>query len=225
MKYFTSAVIFSAVMGQALAICPGFNYGIGHQQDLGNGVSRCTCCLSYKMYLLFTLLRAVYAGTVYDDSCNAVDGLTTTENPCTQGIFSCSPPPIIFDGYTNTFTHLQSVVHRTSHSLHILNTTPSTRYACRTDPNSGTCGSDSISVCVSGTFHISWYSIVQYCSNSAATTATECTQHEERCCVLIWSCHDAEYHGCGCVSLTSGGGTSCFSACCINTPEFNLYSP
>ena len=23
------------------AICPGFNYGIGNQQSLGNGVSRC----------------------------------------------------------------------------------------------------------------------------------------------------------------------------------------
>ena len=42
MKYFTTAVVLSAVLGQAVGICPGFNYGIGNQQNLGNGVSRCT---------------------------------------------------------------------------------------------------------------------------------------------------------------------------------------
>ncbi|KIK64535.1 hypothetical protein GYMLUDRAFT_56939 [Collybiopsis luxurians FD-317 M1] len=89
-----------------LAICPGFNYGIGNVQSLGDGFNK---------------------WTVYDDSCNPVDGLITNENPCTEGIFACSPPPILFDGYTNTFTGL--------------------KYACRTDPNSGTCGNDVISVC------------------------------------------------------------------------------
>jgi NAD dependent epimerase/dehydratase family enzyme len=69
----------------AAAICPGFNYGIGNQQALGNGISR---------------------WTIYDDGCNAVDSLTTTKNPCTTGTFGCSPPPIIFNRYTNTFTHL-----------------------------------------------------------------------------------------------------------------------
>lgn len=106
MKYSTSVIVLTVAIGQAMAICPGFNFGIGNQQNLGNGISR---------------------WTVYDDSCNAVDGLTTTGNPCTEGIFGCSPPPIIFDEYTNTFTGL--------------------RYACRTDPNSGVCGSDVISVC------------------------------------------------------------------------------
>ncbi|KAI0786919.1 hypothetical protein C8Q75DRAFT_720300 [Abortiporus biennis] len=90
----------------ALSICPGFNFGIGNVMSLGNGVNR---------------------WNVYDDSCNQVDGLTTNQNPCNEGIFGCSPPPIIFNEYTNTFTGL--------------------RYACRTDPNSGVCGNDVISVC------------------------------------------------------------------------------
>lgn len=41
MKYLTSAIVASALLGQALAICPGFNYGVGNQQNLGGGVSRC----------------------------------------------------------------------------------------------------------------------------------------------------------------------------------------
>ncbi|KIM47344.1 hypothetical protein M413DRAFT_64049 [Hebeloma cylindrosporum] len=94
------------LVSSSLAICPGFNYGVGNVQSLGGGVNR---------------------WNVYDDSCNVVDGLTTTFNPCTVGTFGCSPPPIIFNEYTNSFTGL--------------------RYACRTDPNSGTCGSDVVSVC------------------------------------------------------------------------------
>lgn len=39
---------------------------------------------------------------VYDDSCNIVDSLNTNQNACTQGIFGCSPPPIIFDQYTSS---------------------------------------------------------------------------------------------------------------------------
>ncbi|KAI0653514.1 hypothetical protein C8Q70DRAFT_927606 [Cubamyces menziesii] len=87
-------------------ICPGFNYAIGNQIVIGDGISR---------------------WNVYDHSCNAIDGLITEENPCDAGIFGCSPPPIIFDRYTNSFSGLI--------------------YACRTDPNSGVCGSDVISVC------------------------------------------------------------------------------
>ncbi|TFK35361.1 hypothetical protein BDQ12DRAFT_321278 [Crucibulum laeve] len=90
----------------AVAICPGFNFGIGNVEPLGGGVNR---------------------WTVFDDNCNAVDGLTTNQNPCTQGIFGCSPAPVIFNHYRNTFTGLQ--------------------YACRTDPNSGSCGGVTISVC------------------------------------------------------------------------------
>ncbi|VDB90159.1 unnamed protein product [Peniophora sp. CBMAI 1063] len=106
MKTSTFVALVAAVAGQVSAICPGFNYGIGNQQSLGGGVSR---------------------WTVYNDDCSAADSLTTNKNPCDQGIFGCSPPPIIFNHYTNTFTGL--------------------KYVCRTDPNSGKCGSDVISVC------------------------------------------------------------------------------
>ncbi|TFK60606.1 hypothetical protein BDN72DRAFT_850388 [Pluteus cervinus] len=94
-----------ALADVTLTICPGFNYGIGNVQR-GNVFNR---------------------WTIYDDNCNAVDSLTTTGNPCTSGIFGCSPPPIIFNRYTNSFTGLV--------------------YACRTDPRSGVCGNDVISVC------------------------------------------------------------------------------
>lgn len=111
MQSLTLAFVLSAVVGQTLAICAGFNYAIGHQQNLGGGVSRCTfsCLLGHIPQSL--TLGIAYAGQVYDDSCNPVDSLTTTGNPCTSGTFSCSPPPIIFNGYTNTFSHLQSVLN------------------------------------------------------------------------------------------------------------------
>ncbi|KAF8187163.1 hypothetical protein BJ912DRAFT_1022684 [Pholiota molesta] len=102
----TTLIALSVLVASVAAICPGYNYGIGNVMSLGDGIDR---------------------WNVYDDSCNAVDGLVTNKNPCTQGIFGCSPAPIIFDQYTNTFTGLI--------------------YACRTDPASGNCGSDVISVC------------------------------------------------------------------------------
>ncbi|KAI0792894.1 hypothetical protein C8Q75DRAFT_804607 [Abortiporus biennis] len=102
----TALLVPFVLVAPVLSICPGFNFGIGNQQSLGNGISR---------------------WTVYDDSCNPADSLTTTENPCTQGIFTCSPPPITFTGYTSSQTGL--------------------KYTCRPDPNSGTCGNDAISVC------------------------------------------------------------------------------
>ncbi|KAF8880227.1 hypothetical protein CPB84DRAFT_1687666, partial [Gymnopilus junonius] len=92
------------------SICPGYNYGIGNVIREGT-----------------TGNAQLNRWNVYDDSCNIVDGLLTTENPCTEGIFGCSPPPIIFNRYTNSFTGLI--------------------YSCRTDPASGTCGNDVISVC------------------------------------------------------------------------------
>ncbi|KAF8187898.1 hypothetical protein K438DRAFT_1594834 [Mycena galopus ATCC 62051] len=106
MKITASLAIVVALGVSVGAICPGFNYAIGNVIPEGNDVNR---------------------WNVYDDSCNVVDGLTTNQNPCTEGIFGCSPPPVIFDQYTNSFTGL--------------------RYACRPDPNSGVCGSDVISVC------------------------------------------------------------------------------
>ena len=41
MKTFTFVALVAAAAGQASAICAGFNYGIGNQQNLGGGVSRC----------------------------------------------------------------------------------------------------------------------------------------------------------------------------------------
>ncbi|KAI0786925.1 hypothetical protein C8Q75DRAFT_720314 [Abortiporus biennis] len=107
MLHFSTVLLIPFLLASpALSICPGFNYGIGNVMSLGDGINR---------------------WNVYDDSCNQVDGLVTNENPCTEGIFGCSPPPIIFNRYTNSFTGLI--------------------YACRTDPNSGVCGNDVISVC------------------------------------------------------------------------------
>ncbi|KAJ7510746.1 hypothetical protein B0H11DRAFT_1789828, partial [Mycena galericulata] len=90
----------------ARAICPGFNFAIGNLIPLPEGVDR---------------------WNVYNGSCIVVDGLTTANNPCNQGIFGCSPAPIIFDHYTNTATGLE--------------------YTCGRDPNSDVCGNDIISVC------------------------------------------------------------------------------
>ncbi|KAJ7153304.1 hypothetical protein C8R46DRAFT_912582 [Mycena filopes] len=106
MKTTLSIALLVSLATTVSAICPGFNYGIGNVIGEGNGINR---------------------WNVYDDSCNVVDGLTTNENPCTTHIFGCSPPPIIFNRYTNSFNGLV--------------------YACRTDPNSGSCGNDVISVC------------------------------------------------------------------------------
>ncbi|PBK73922.1 hypothetical protein ARMSODRAFT_951449 [Armillaria solidipes] len=61
---------------------------------------------------------------VYDDSCNTA--LTViTDNPCTQGSFSCSPHPIKFTG------------------LHF----NGKNYACRADSRSGSCHGHKIQVC------------------------------------------------------------------------------
>ncbi|KAK0226500.1 hypothetical protein IW262DRAFT_1457733 [Armillaria fumosa] len=93
--------ILAATVGMANAICPGYNFGIA---DLGGGPPG-----SWR---------------VYDDSCNPV--LTViTDNPCTQGSFSCSPAPITFTGL-----HLNGQ-----------------NYACRGDPNSGSCDGHGIQVC------------------------------------------------------------------------------
>jgi hypothetical protein len=85
--HFPTLILVPLAAGLASAICPGFNFGIGNQKALGSGISR---------------------WVVYDANCNAVDSLTTTENPCTarSGIFGCSPPPITFNRYKSTFSGL-----------------------------------------------------------------------------------------------------------------------
>ena len=68
-----------------------------------------------------------FADYVYDDTCEIVETLIYTgSNPCTDGSFSCSPPPITITG------------------ANILGSW----YECRTDPRSGSCG-HKINVCVS----------------------------------------------------------------------------
>lgn len=44
MQFPTLKFTVLAILGSATsvsAICPGFNYGVGHVRNLGNGVSRC----------------------------------------------------------------------------------------------------------------------------------------------------------------------------------------
>jgi hypothetical protein len=79
--HFSTLMLAPLAAGFASAICPGFNFGIGNQQNLGNGISR---------------------WNVYDDSCTVVDGLTTTKNPCSTGIFGCTSAPITFNSYKST---------------------------------------------------------------------------------------------------------------------------
>jgi hypothetical protein len=114
MKFTIATAILPLFLAhQAVGICPGFNFGIGNVQRLGNGVNRCkryTLPLRVNNDGLFTTCFSSFlTGNVYDDSCNQVDGLTTTGNPCTNGIFGCSPPPVTFNRYTSTFTGLMLV--------------------------------------------------------------------------------------------------------------------
>jgi hypothetical protein len=109
MKFTIATVVLPLFLAyQAAAICPGFNYGIGNVQNLGNGVNRCKLFL-IKLFKKIDRDGLLLVGSVYDDSCKQVDGLTTTGNPCTQGIFGCTPPPITFNRYTSTFSGLMLV--------------------------------------------------------------------------------------------------------------------
>ncbi|KAF5378652.1 hypothetical protein D9757_009533 [Collybiopsis confluens] len=64
------------------AICNGSNIGIGSLQRLSNGTA---------------------GWSFFDNSCNTVSfvDFTSAQNPCTSGIFSCSPAPVQFTGYLN----------------------------------------------------------------------------------------------------------------------------
>ena len=45
MKFTIATTILPLFLAhQAVGICPGFNYGIGNVQRLGNGINRCKCC-------------------------------------------------------------------------------------------------------------------------------------------------------------------------------------
>lgn len=44
MKFAVATAILPLFLAyQAVAICPGFNFGIGNVQSLGNGINRCKC--------------------------------------------------------------------------------------------------------------------------------------------------------------------------------------
>lgn len=66
---------------------------------------------------------------MYDTNCRAIDSLTTTGNPCDSGMFGCTPAPITFNRWRYNANGLW--------------------FSCRTDSRAGSCGGDSISVCVS----------------------------------------------------------------------------
>jgi hypothetical protein len=97
----------------AVGICPGFNFGIGNVKHFGNGNNQCKCYtlpLTVNNDGLFaTFSSSFLTGNVYDASCKRVDGLTTVGNPCTQGVFGCSPPPVTFNRYKSTSTGLMLV--------------------------------------------------------------------------------------------------------------------
>ncbi|THU89565.1 hypothetical protein K435DRAFT_677584 [Dendrothele bispora CBS 962.96] len=103
------ALFTLSLVYQAFAICAGgFDFGIGQKISGQPGAPNDT------------------RWNVYDIGCHVIDGLTTHENPCDQGIFGCSPE-LLFARYINTDTNL--------------------RYACREDPLSENCGGNPISVC------------------------------------------------------------------------------
>ena len=109
MKFTVATVILPLFLAhQAVAICPGFNFGIGNIQRLGNGINRCKC-YTFASQRHLSFFPPLYPGNVYDDNCKQVDGLTTTGNPCTQGIFGCTPAPVTFNRYTSTFSGLMLV--------------------------------------------------------------------------------------------------------------------
>ncbi|THH27967.1 hypothetical protein EUX98_g6233 [Antrodiella citrinella] len=62
---------------------------------------------------------------IYDDGCNVIETDIFSSNPCTQGKFSCSPAPITITG-----AEINGLW-----------------YACRPDPNSGSCNGYNINVC------------------------------------------------------------------------------
>jgi hypothetical protein len=99
-----------AATTEVAAICPGFNFAIGNvipQGRLGDAdVNRCMYLSARRFKPQVNRIQFCLVGNVYDDGCAVVDSLTTTGNPCDAGIFGCSPPPILFNTYTSTFTGL-----------------------------------------------------------------------------------------------------------------------
>ncbi|KAF5378648.1 hypothetical protein D9757_009536 [Collybiopsis confluens] len=92
------------------AVCDEATFGIGNLQSLSNGTNR---------------------WPFFDHSCNTVHfvDLKLAQNPCTGGIFTCTPAPILFKSY--------------------INQTDKSKYTCEKDSTPEICNSVPISVCCS----------------------------------------------------------------------------
>jgi len=81
------------------AICPGYNFGIADTGPSAEDPELGTC--EVHPFCIDDMLRwdttVHIAGEVFDDSCNVMKEVITS-NPCTEGTFDCSPAPITFTG-------------------------------------------------------------------------------------------------------------------------------
>ncbi|KAE9393210.1 hypothetical protein BT96DRAFT_229639 [Gymnopus androsaceus JB14] len=104
----TVSLISAATFATGVAaICSSFSYGVGNVISLSDTLNK---------------------WNVYNENCDVVDSLTTSDNPCTVGMFGCTPAPITFDKFTNI--------------------TNNASYICVSEPYSGeVCGNNTISVC------------------------------------------------------------------------------
>jgi len=108
MRALTASLISAATFANgATAICSSFSYGVGN---------------------LISLSDTLNKWNIYNENCDVVDSLTTSDNPCTVGTFGCTASPIKFNSYTNI--------------------TDKKSYSCLPEPYSGeVCGNNTISVC------------------------------------------------------------------------------
>jgi len=129
------AALIGIIASPVLGVCPGFNFAL---QDRGN--QNCTFCFrSFLLSFPFSPVISTRPDNIFDDSCNGVQTyIYTGVNACTQGTLTCSPPPVTITGAKINglwFVHLPSCTSNDSRNLTCL----SIRYACRADPNSGSC--------------------------------------------------------------------------------------
>ncbi|KZV61890.1 hypothetical protein PENSPDRAFT_592216 [Peniophora sp. CONT] len=85
MRDLASLVLLATVVGRAYAICSGFDFGIISVVGIPTG-------------------KNVWRWVVYNNDCDPVDGMCTHNNICNfKSPFGCSPAPIFFNQYWNTF--------------------------------------------------------------------------------------------------------------------------
>ena len=130
------------------AICPGFNYAIGNLQSLGNGINRCApkrvCCLTPWSFLILS------QGTSTTIAATLLMVWPPMKIPAPRE-FLVAPHLQFFSMNIQTPSLTWGDFFWDPHCLAYIShwSIAITRYACRTDPNSGVCGNDVISVCVS----------------------------------------------------------------------------